>query len=272
MIVKHNMDNEKHSLSFFYKLMLSMIAIILLISLVISGVSYGQATQIIKEMQLEVIKKNVEIIESTINSEFLLVEDLILELINLDIIRDTAERQSIPETEYDFIKNNFEYSINKVLNNSNKDKEISIDILNIYLKNGVSYSTLPEQNLNYYDYSSCNTYLTSTGFIENSNYTPATWIETIPIKNSSGNVVQSCFCIRFLYDSVTMEKIGLIVVGVDESGINDIYRNVYPEAYIFQNTGKIISSNNSLMIGTSINTELFKEITKAEQASRRFNL
>ena len=267
MIVKYNPNNKKRSLSFFYRLMLSVIAIILVISLLTSSVSYGLATQVINDIQLQLVKKNAEIIEKEINGELLFVEEFMLETINLDIIRNTAERQSIPEDEHDLTYQSIEYSINKSIRNSSRDDGIKIDILNIYLKNGVVFSTRPEQKLDYHDYDSCNNYLTSTGYIDNSNYIPVTWIETLPIKNSSGNVVQSCFCIRFIYDSISMEKIGIMVVGVDESQISGLYKEIFPEAYIFQNTGNVISSNNNLMIGKDINEKLFMGITEAKQAS-----
>ena len=257
----------KHGISFFYRLMLSIVAIIFLISLVIGGFSYGLATQTINEMELKLTQKNTEIIESTINETLSFVDTVMTEVIETKTLRDTVEEKTIPETELESIEQRIDYAVKKILYDAKKNESASITILNIYLKNGFSYSSLPGQELNYTDFKSCYEYISSTEMIESSNYIPTTWTETITIKNSSGTVVQNCLCVRFIYDSITMEKIGIVVVGIEEAGISSLYSAYFPEAYIFQNNGTIISSNDNLLIGTKVTPELVSQMKSAKTPS-----
>ena len=98
-------------------------------------------------------------------------------------------------------------SLERQVQRSHNDYRFNANFLNIYAKNGIS--EIQFENLPYSDYESCIRYYEDMEIISNDRYTPMTWVDCVKLKDASGKSVNSLIWIRFLYDSVTMEKLVL---------------------------------------------------------------
>lgn len=264
MSIKTDQHNSKNSLSFFYRILFSMVIIILIIAILISGFSYGFSVQTINKMELEITNKNVKIIEDIINNRFSYVEQIMFEIIETDIVRNTVELPNVDGIDTNMTRQAINNKINHIINDNKRNDGFGFDIVNLYMKNGFSCSTLPELELNYKEYNECYDYLLSNDMISDTKHVPITWTETIPVKNFSGVVEQTSLCVRFIYNSLTMEKIGVVVVGVPEKNINTLYKNIFPEAYIFQNNGTVISAVDMQKLGIKVSADIVSQIRQAQ--------
>ena len=123
----------------------------------------------------------------------------------------------------------------------------SFDFLCIYLKNGHSYTHLNNRTVPFYDYSGCirffqNQGLTYTDF----GYESTQW-QMCPVRK---NGTQQPVYLRYLYAPVSMEKIGVVVFGLNDKILSDTYLRHEAESFILASSGRIISSPSGSAIGS----------------------
>ena len=154
-------------------------------------------------------------------------------------------------------------SLERQVQRSHNDYRFNANFLNLYAKNGMS--EIQFENLPYSDYESCIRYYEDMEIISNDRYTPMTWVDCVKLKDASGKSVNSLIWIRFLYDSVTMEKIGIVVGGINESVFKDIF-SVLPHAYLCQADGKVLSAADNHMYGEVLPENVRSQILQSNVA------
>ena len=247
-----------------------MIFIILLITIVISGFSYSFATQAIRDIEMRISNNNAEMIANMIDDKFGSIEELLLDVVQIPTVRYIGEmiETDVLDNDLETTSNIIDNSVMKLLNRGDSEGYMPINFVNLYMKNGYSYSSLLDTQLNYSDFSSCYQYLISNKMVSDTEYIPVTWTETIVAKNSTGAIEQTIIVVRFIYDSITLDKIGVVVAGVPEDEISSLYEDVFTEAYIFQNNGQIISSSEYDQLDSkAVDDEIVSQIMSAKVRS-----
>lgn len=122
----------------------------------------------------------------------------------------------------------------------------------LYMKNG--YSMQKNQNAGYSfpDFDSC------LAFFENQDkrlsqqeYVTPFW----QLCSMSGERQQLLSYVRFIYEPVSLEKIGIAIFGLRNDALKNIYSVYAPNGYILSESGRVLASRNSREVGASVGNE-----------------
>ena len=117
----------------------------------------------------------------------------------------------------------------------------------VYMKNGYSMEMLNNQSFPFSDYEECLRYFIGMGadFSETGYDTPLWQVCSI-----RGNNEHIAVYLRFIYEPVTLEKTGIIMFGLRNSVLKDIYSGYAPKGYILSDEGTVLAAPISTNVGT----------------------
>ena len=239
------------NLSFRNRMALSYVAIIFIITIVMSLTSLRLASNVVLESSKKIAEKNFNVIYDSLDDYFSNIDSLTTSLIR------TTEFQSILNNKN--FNSDFKSSADKSLNNAiqqikslnSSDNKVTFDNISIFCKNGYSYSYNNANKLPYNSYESCTNYYIAKNFI-NIDYNSSTWCDVQKTKDITGKTIYSFVNIRTLYDSATFEEIGVLVSSILESDLYNYYSEFSGEAYIVHRNGQVISHSNKALLGESM--------------------
>lgn len=122
----------------------------------------------------------------------------------------------------------------------------------LYMKNGYSMELKQNAGFSFTDYDACLAFFSRKDTrLGQAEYITPFW----QLCSMSGERQQLLAYVRFVYEPVTLEKIGMIVFGLR----NDVLKNVFsvyaPNGYILSESGKVIASRNAKEVGSSVGNE-----------------
>lgn len=254
---------EKPKFIPFSKRLLSAMMVVTIIVAAVIGIALCQtALSLIHDMESTLVQKNVQIIGQNMSRTMESVDEFALEIVTSDSVQMFCKSQ-INGVSKDYNTAVLSLFLDRQVQKSHNDYRFNANFLNVYAKNGMS--EIQFENLPYSDYESCICYYEDMEIISNDRYTPMTWVDCVQLKDASGKSVNSLIWIRFLYDSVTMEKIGVVVGGINESVFKDIF-SVLPHAYLYQADGKVLSATDSGMYGGTLPETVRSHIVRSNAA------
>lgn len=247
----------------FSKRLLSAMMVVTIIVAAVIGIALCQtALNLIHDMESTLVQKNVQIIGQNMSRTMESVDEFALKIVTSESVQMFCKSQTSSASK-EYNTSVLSVFLERQVQKSHNDHRFNANFLNVYAKNGMSQ--IQFENLPYSDYDSCIRYYENMEIISNDRYTPMTWVDCVQLKDASGKSVNSLIWIRFLYDSVTMEKIGVVVGGINESVFKDIF-SVLPHAYLCQADGKVLSATDSEMYGESLPENIRSQILKSNVA------
>lgn len=238
-----------------------LIILIMLISLVIviyTGFTYFLlATNKVKEMSMRVSEHNAGLAVSALTSYLNDINTLTAQILGNSSLRtfasthpedDSLEQYTSPISA--FLKNETVKTINS---------GISIQSIYIFLKNDFSFTTSSDE-LPFDDYDSCLKYFQQKDILVTSDYTPIAW--SLCDINITHRSQPSPVCIRFIYSSATLEKLGVAVFVLDSKELYESYSGFTEAGVIVSNRGTVLVSPNHTQLGSQYDNEaLVRDIT-----------
>ena len=244
------------------RLLAAMMAVTIIVAAVIGIALCKTALNLIHDMESTLVQKNVQIIGQNMSRTMESVDEFALEIVTSESVQMFCKNQSADAAkEYNTAV--LSVFLERQVPKAHNDYRFSANFLNVYAKNGMS--EIQFENLPYSDYESCIRYYEDMEIISNDRYTPMSWVDCVQLRDVSGKNVNSLIWIRFLYDSVTMEKIGVVVGGINESVFKDIF-SVLPHAYLCQADGNVLSATDSQMYGQSLSEDVRSQIITSNAA------
>ena len=236
--------------SYSRRLLVAMLAITIVVAAVIGGMLCELAMRMIQNMETTLTQKNMQIVGENLSGGLTSVEDY-----SAEVIASEAMNAAIKAGEDKNGK--LESYLRRRTETVGNSSSLKMKFLNVYLENGVSCEQ--NSNLPYSDYESCVAYLLENGYVTEERYTPLTWVESVDIRDISGKMVNTCVWIRFLYDGVSMDKIGLVVGGLEASAFKNIF-GVFDHAYFYQANGNLLSYKGEGVLQEGFPEELEQQI------------
>lgn len=245
--------------SFRKKLLIALLVISCFMATYMGFTSYRLSSRIIYDMSKRLSENNISAIHELLNSYFQSVQDNLTQIIRLPMMQDLAERKSVDIDEQRQLTTHLDNAMRNILYLGSTNNGASFNILGIYFKNGFKYTSMPNNQSTYDDYESCLAYFTKNGYITNEAYTPTTWCEIRALKDNLGNHVNYLLGIRMLYDSVTLEKLGVIVFAVDENDLYQLYSSFSSKSIIMHKNGKLISGRDKTLLGKEYQDQMLRD-------------
>lgn len=245
------------------KRLLSAMMVVTIIVAAVIGVALCQtAMELIHDMESTLVQKNVQIIGQNMSRTMESVDEFALEIVTSEPVQMFCKSQTTGASK-EYNTSVLSVYLERQIQTSHNDYRFNANFLNVYTKNGMSETQF--ENLPYSDYDSCVRYYEDMEIISNERYTPMTWVDCVQLRDASGKSVNSLIWIRFLYDSVTMEKIGVVVGGINEAVFKDVF-SVLPHAYLCQADGKVLSATDSEMYGEYVSENIRSQVLKSSVA------
>ena len=231
------------------KLALALCCISILMVAYSSLGSYKLTTNKIMDMSIKLSENNTKIAGEILSHYLKSVNNVTLQIALLPSLRNLAEKKEPSPQETSSATSNISYGVRNALNIAASDG-YRFGYVKIFLSNGYEYSSSQIYNNEFYDYESCLKYLASYDISLEDEYTRPHWIDTISFYDSvEDRQVPGLVYIRFIYDSVTMNKQGIIVSVLHEEQLCNTYSKYNTNAFIIGPKGKVLSSPNKTDIG-----------------------
>lgn len=255
-------------LSFAGKILLLTFLIILFMALILSFTSWRLSSSLFSDMSKELIGQSVNSIYIQLSTATNTANNLVTQVIHSSGMQAIMAAEH-PEEETAGIEalNN---EIQSVLKNSATSPNATLQFINVYLKNGWKGGSLPPEALPHDTFSQwCDLALDAAGVSAYDTYVPICWLEDVNLR-SSGVYGHCLVGVRFLYDNMSLEKIGAVVVGIKQSGLRDILSTYNTTLFLVHRDGKIIAAPTEWQLGDTF--EQAEPIIRAFTGNTRSHL
>ena len=223
------------------KMILVMTSVLVLISVFLGSTSWKLSSASFAELEQELFERNAENICAQLDNTLEAAQSMMTQIVRNPYLRSVSTQEP-PDTESaDVCTEEISSIISSLISVSATNSNATISFLNIYMKNGYQYCSDESDFLSYNNFTDCCTYLTTNGLESLDGYVSTIWIDSI-VHTSHNVPTRSIVGMRFIYDSISLEKTGILVIGLNERGVRAIYENIAPNAYIVRNDGFLLSS------------------------------
>lgn len=255
---------KKSTISFRRKVTISLIIMSLIMAVYMGIASYRLSSNIVFDMSKRISEESFKLSSKMLDNYFHNVNNNTTRIIRLPILREILHIEDIKNTKTTYTRQ-LDLSVRELLSFASSTDKITFDILNIFCRNDFTFEFRKNKNLPYNDYQSCIEYYSNKGFID-IGYTTSSWSELVKTIDITGRETFTIINIRILYDEVTLEKLGILITGINEKDLSDIYSSSSDKAFILGNNGQVISNLDKSLLGKSYaNDELYIKIFNSKK-------
>lgn len=234
---------RKKSFPFQSKLLITLICTSIIIACYIGFISYGLATEKVLDMSIKLSENNADATADRVENYITRFNSWTTHITRLPELRALAGDEQLSSAQL----KNTSMTIQNLVDSASADG-IELAQINVYFTNGQSYLFTDSYEYPYHNFDSCVSYCQELG-LSDSDYANPAWLSSVPLKRKTGELCSGLLHARFLYDPVTMEKIGIMVSGVYEDILCDSYTELSDKAFIIDRNGIVLSSHNKSSIG-----------------------
>lgn len=246
------------------KILIAMVSIIFFISLLVGVSAFDLTGTVVRNFESEIVELTASNTVGQMLDMFSGARNIVTRMVEETGAHEIAEHTDLSAGD----RENYE----KVLRNNLIDfLELSqmtggdtFHFINMYLKNGVKAVTAGESILPYNDFDQVCDYLNRDRILSADEYRNIVWYDVVQLSNSQGIRADCFLCVRFLYDRVTMERIGAIVAGVDTNKFWNMYKSVFPEAMIVNTWGDVVVGGKNLNSGEAMPESLAQAVAEVQ--------
>ncbi|MCI8417405.1 MAG: sensor histidine kinase [Lachnospiraceae bacterium] len=245
----HRIRNLK--LTFTQKIILVTSVLILAMTLLITLSLWQLSSNTFSKLERKLLIRNVESIRSQLNTTLETVQNLTTQITRSPSLNTLSSLEPLHEETRVEANAQLTATMNTVISTSAASKTSSIQFINIYLKNGHSICSLSPEYLPYQSFADCVSTMETAGITVLDSYVPTCWFDAVSFQGNgiSGHCLVG---MRFLYEASTLEKIGVVVVGLKQSSLEHIFKNLPSSLFVVRSDGTIISATRSSSVGEAI--------------------
>lgn len=243
---------ENKSVSIRVKILCSLVFVSVLLVISVVTISYRLAMDRVERIGMQLSEQYVISAGEDIKGELKNLANTADEIMEIRAIHQLAQlsQQDISQEEGKVLTEEIRQGIDSIVPELNRG-ERSFENISIYMKNG--YDMEMEQNAEFAfsDYESCMNHLIQrdAAFTEEGYHTPF-W----QLCSLRGNRQQCLVYIRFIYEPITLNKIGVAVFSLRNNVLKNVFSGYAPDGYLLSNEGNVIVTQNSRKVGT-VDTE-----------------
>ncbi len=230
------------------KILCSLVFVSVLLVIAVVTISYRLTMDRVERIGMQLSGQYVISAGEDIKGELKTLSNTSNEIMEITAIRQLAQLPSGKGSQVEYIKlaEEIKQGINSIVPMLNRG-ERSFDNISIYMKNGYSVEMVQNAEFIFSDYESCMNHLSnrSADIAEEGYHTPV-W----QLCSLRGNRQQCLVYVRFIYEPVTLNKIGVVVFGLRNNVIKNVFSGYAPDGYILSNEGNVIVTQNSRKVGT----------------------
>ncbi len=221
------------------KIVLSISCVAILMAFYCVAFSYWLTTSKVEDMSRRLSENNLHSAGKLVDNYLNLFENYTTQIVRIPDLQKINESGRFPLD--DTLNTDSIHSAVRTYLSMAESDGIKFGECAIYLKNGYSYIYSNQPNPFYNDYESCLLYFQKQGF-DDFQYNQAEWISNTTLYNENGEETIGLINVRFFYNSITMEKTGIIVSTLYEDNLREVYSGFAENAFILSKKGIVLSS------------------------------
>lgn len=254
------------------KMLGSLVLISLLLTVSITLASYLLARDSVSNISMQLCRQDISSKGTTLSENFRLRMKETEKIMQLSQLRQLAVMDSLDDMDANTLYS-YDLAIEGMVNSMRLPVDAAgdgFDFVGVYLKNGYTVQSAGNTGLSFSDYNDCYTYFTERGLsLVDGVYNQPTW-QTYTTKTGKNGLAY----VRFLYGSNSLDRMGVVVFGINESRILERYANMFPNAYVISDSGVLLSSDDPVLEVNSIHPEagvLLEMFTGPTLEENRYN-
>lgn len=242
-------QKEKKFISVRVKILCSLVFVSVLLMICVVYISYTQAMERVKRIGMQLSGQYAISAGEDIKGELKTLCDIADEVMEIDAVRALAQlsAEEAPQEEYSRLETEILRGIERIVPALNRG-ERGFDNIAVYMKNGYTMELEPNGGFAFSDYESCVKHLVQcNGALAEEGYQTPFW----QLCGLGGNLQQSLVYVRFIYEPITLKRIGVVVFGLKNTVIKNVLFGYAPKGYILSDEGSVIVSQNRSKVGSS---------------------
>ncbi len=246
------------------KIVIVMISMVLCVSIVSCLAIYRLTNQVVSEFEGEIATMTADHTAQMLRTYLTNIRTTLARMVeNLDI-QQLADMQQLTAQEQQMHAEALQGQTSDFVALSKFIGSNPLEFINIYLKNGITATTANTDMFPYSDFEGVCEYLDDNGILSRDDYKSIVWYDVETVGTATSRQVRCVLGVRFLYDRVSMERIGSIVVGVQTDKLLEIYRPIFPAASLVTKFGDVITGGTSLDALQPVPEQLMQQLLSAD--------
>lgn len=246
------------------KIVIVMIAIVLCVSLVSYLATYRLTNQVVSEFESEISTMTADHTAQMLQSYLANIRTTLVRMVENHDVQEMADQQNLTAQQINEYSAILEGRTNDFVASSKFIGSNPLEFINIYLKNGITAINANADIFPYSDFEGICDYLAENEILPRDDYKSIVWYDVETVNTTSSRQARCVIGVRFLYDRVSMERIGSIVVGVQTDKLLEIYRPIFPAAMLVTKFGDVIAGGSSIDMKQPAPEILMEELTSAD--------
>ena len=223
------------------KLLLSLLLASLAMVVYTAVYSYHLATDRVKDISMRLSERTTQSAGKALENNLSSLYEQTNDFIKLDAIIEAASSDHVSDFYEPIISSAAALQVQDTSVTS-----LSYDFVGVYFTNGYSFQTHTQDPLPFTTYDQCIAHLSEMGSLDpTEHYISGQW--TLCTMKHNGKAVLSFY--RFIYEEITMRKLGIVVFGIFERSLQDYLSMSAPNCYIMANDGTLLSSTKKYNAG-----------------------
>ncbi|MDO4487745.1 MAG: histidine kinase [Eubacteriales bacterium] len=244
--MKAKRNNNKPYVPFQRKLILGIASLTVFLVIAVAVISYQLASRKIEEAAALQSESNITFVQSTLNTLYDEIENWTTEVLQSPSIRSAAEYTDSPGP----VVHNLIFL--RLMNMTSKALEngLRFPTVGLYLMNGDVSEIGTTSSFPFSSYDDCLAYF-SLSEAASTKYIPA-FFSICSIKDTqSDKPLNRLVYVRFLYEQVTMKKLGVFVVEIENDAIFEKIGYISNRCVVISEDGTILVSSNPRELGAT---------------------
>jgi len=229
------------------KILIAMVSIIFFVSLLVGITAFDLTGNVIRNFEREIVELTAGNTASQLQQVFTDARTTLARMVEDTGAHAIAEYQSLEDEQRQNYSVLLESRVKNFLSVSKLTGGDTFHFINMYMENGVEAVTSGADVLPYSDFESVCDYLDRERILPRDAYRSLVWYDVVQLRDVSGQETRCLLCVRFLYDRVTMERIGAIVAGVETDKLWQMYKAVFPEGMIVTVWDDVVVGGKTLL-------------------------
>lgn len=223
------------------KLLLSLLLASLAMVVYTAVYSYHLATDRVKDISMRLSERTTLSAGKALENNLSALYEQTNDFIKLDAITKAASSDHVSDFYEPIISSAAALQVQDTSVTS-----LSYDFIGIYFSNGYSFQTHTQDPLPFSTYDQCVSHLSEIGSLDpTEHYISGQW--TLCTSNHNGKAVLSFY--RFIYEELTMKKLGIVVFGINERSLQEYLSVSTPNCFLMATDGTLLSSTKKYNAG-----------------------
>ena len=242
-------QKEKRFVSVRAKILWSLVFVSVPLMIAVVLITYALSVSRVEKIGMQLSAQYVVSAGEDIKAELRSLYSMTDEIMAIPAIRNMAQLEGDITAAADYSRYDQEIreGIDDAVPSLGRSGHYGFSNIALYMKNGYSIQMSQNAGFSFPDYDACLAYF--GGYdpqLAQLEYVTPFW----QLCSMSGERQQMLSYVRFIYEPVSLEKIGIAIFGLR----NDVLKNVYsvyaPNGYILSETGRVMASRNNKEVGS----------------------